>query len=190
MWCWYFKIKVSKSLDENTQLTERVKDHLKQCPRCKSFYEVSQALQQAFDIGFEPDAESVGRVRYFVARSINSGAVQRRRFTWTPGVSVAAAAGIILLATPLFYFKSEPEQNRPQDTYRLLGIRGLAQMLQTSLEQNKDSAISKISGYSTEAQLAQLTQSGQRATDFLFACIDPGLGAEVFFGRQKTPGFE
>ncbi len=175
MWCWHFKIKLSKSLDENTQLAGQVKDHLKQCPRCKSFYEVSHALRHAFSGGFEPDMESIGRVRRFAGKSINSGTVQRRRFASACLVFAASAAGIILLVMPVFYFKPEPQKNQPQYAHRPLGIQGLAQMLQTSLKQNDYSAISKISGYSTKAQLAGLAQSGQRATDFLIASLDPGL---------------
>ena len=122
MFCWYFKYLMSRAADSNRQLSQRTRNHIEHCERCRKFY----TLCRSMDAGLRQQAESTdsklsGRLRQRIINSVSEKKVKTYKVGIRLRPVLAAAAVIAVVLAGIFVLSLNREKTVPQSDIGLAG---------------------------------------------------------------------
>jgi len=115
MFCWYFRLLISGAFDSGKQLSQRTRNHIEHCEKCRKFY----TLCRSTDAGLSQQAESTdsklsGRLRQRIIDSVSEKKVKKHKVGYRLRPVLAAAAVIAIVLTGIFVLNLNQESTRPE----------------------------------------------------------------------------
>jgi len=188
MWCFWYRMLISHTLDKGTSPGRFVQRHLGRCGGCRSFYKQGLVLEERLREAAPAGGEAFGEyLRERVMKRLaerETGPVRPAVFG-RPARWMGLAAGVlIVLGAGLFYGLREtppPSSNPPGPTLGT-AIRELSQEVELAVQRVQ----AEFHMVSVAAEYERLAADVQSAASFLSSCLPLKMSAEYMAPEEEV----